>query len=146
MTSSSRAHRHESGPVERVRRRLVVYQRTLGSGERDARSMSRLEMVIEALHQVRRSPVLSWPQRCNDLGCPGIQEGPNQADPIIARWHVRQGSRSERRLARAQDHETRVEIEAEHLVHLEPAVVVVVRGELHEREQRIVLVENAVGG
>src|SRR6185312_13096947 len=48
-------------------------------------------------------------------------------------------------LAGGEHHEVRREVETEHLVHFEPSVLCAVRDQIHEREQRILLAEDAIG-
>ncbi len=75
-----------------------------------------------------------------------MEKGPRQADEVVARRHLGEVAAAERGLAGAQGHQLGRQVQAEDLVHLEPAVLAASRLQLERREQRVEPVPGAVGG
>ena len=73
-----------------------------------------------------------------------MQERAREADPIVSRGNIRERPCTETSLARREHNEVRREMEPEHLVYLEAAVLRTVPSQIHEREQGILLVEDPI--
>jgi len=92
------------------------------------------ELLIEMRHETCRGNVLDRPQSPENVSCTREEKSVHETHPVIASWDIGRRACPDACLARAENQQSRLQIQAEHLVYFESPIVASARFELDERE------------